>query len=226
MKKSYNFIFIDINNIIFDEKTEIKDGDELKKEIKEKFEFIDSIINHFIENQILIDIEKEEKYSVKRNSFIYQIDNGIMKKYQFLLLRKIIKDIFNIEIDAIFLVLDLEKGSDEELLKQLVEKIINNSKTKLYFLGIYKSKNKIEIKKENIFDLFIDQDQQVDHKYTEININNEDKDEINEAIDKFIEEAMFDVYISEKETNFENLKKGASVKDIGENNSISGCVII
>ena len=226
MKKSYNFIFIDINNIIFDEKTEIKDGDELKKEIKEKFEFIDSIINHFIENQILIDIEKEENYLFKKSSFIYQIDNGIMKKYQFLLLRKIIKDIFNIEIDAIFLVLDLEKGSDEELLKQLVEKIINNSKTKLYFLGIYKSKNKIEIKKENIFDLFIDQDQQVDHKYTEININNEDKDEINEAIDKFIEEAMFDVYISEKETNFEDLKKGASVKDIGENNSISGCVII
>ncbi len=37
---------------------------------------------------------------------------------------------------------------------------------------------------------------------------------------------MFDVYISEKETNFEDLKKGASVKDIGENNSISGCVII
>ena len=226
MKKIYNFIFLDVNNIILDEKAEIKDGDELKKEIKEKFEFTDSIINHFIENQILIDIEKEEKYSVKRNSFIYQIDNGIMKKYQFLLLRKIIKDIFNIEIDAIFLVLDLEKGSDEELLKQLVEKIINNSKTKLYFLGIYKSKNKIEIKKENIFDLFIDQDQQVDHKYTEININNEDKDEINEAIDKFIEEAMFDVYISEKEKNFEGLKKVKAIDDKNENNSISGCVII
>ena len=149
-----------------------------------------------------------------------------MKKYQFLLLRKIIKDIFNIEIDAIFLVLDLEKGSDEELLKQLVEKIINNSKTKLYFLGIYKSKNNIEIKKENIFDLFIDQDQQVDHKYTEININNEDKDEINEAIDKFIEEEMFDVYISEKEKNFEGLKKVKEIDDKNENNSISGCVII
>ena len=226
MKKIYNFIFLDVNNIILDEKAEIKDGDELKKEIKEKFEFTDSIINHFIENQILIDIEKEEKYLVKRSSFIYQIDNGIMKKYQFLLLRKIIKDIFNIEIDAIFLVLDLEKGSDEELLKQLVEKIINNSKTKLYFLGIYKSKNKIEIKKENIFDLFIDQDQQVDHKYTEININNEDKDEINEAIDKFIEEAMFDVYISEKEKNFEGLKKVKAIDDKNEDNSISGCVII
>ena len=122
--------------------------------------------------------------------------------------------------------MDLEKGSDEELLKQLVEKIINNSKTKLYFLGIYKSKNKIEIKKENIFDLFIDQDQQVDHKYTEININNEDKDEINEAIDKFIEEAMFDVYISEKEKNFEGLKKVKAIYDKNENNSISGCVII
>ena len=226
MKKSYNFIFIDINNIIFDEKTEIKDGDELKKEIKEKFEFIDSIINHFIENQILIDIEKEENYLFKKSSFIYQIENGIMKKFQFLLFRKIMNNIFNIEIDAIFIVLDLEKGKDEELLNKLVEKIINNPKIKLYFLGIYKSKNNIELKRENIFDIFIDIDQQVEHKYTEININNEDKDEINEAIDKFIEEAMFDVYISEKEINFEDLKKGASVKDIGENNSISGCVII
>ena len=69
MKKIYNFIFLDVNNIILDEKAEIKDGDELKKEIKEKFEFIDSIINHFIENQILIDIEKEEKIFGKEKQF-------------------------------------------------------------------------------------------------------------------------------------------------------------
>ena len=37
---------------------------------------------------------------------------------------------------------------------------------------------------------------------------------------------MFDVYISEKEKNFEGLKKVKAIDDKNENNSISGCVII
>ena len=45
MNKSFKLYFLDINNIILDEKVEINNDDELKIEIKEKFEFIESIIN-------------------------------------------------------------------------------------------------------------------------------------------------------------------------------------
>ena len=54
MNKSFKLYFLDINNIILDEKVEINNDDELKIEIKEKFEFIESIINNFIENHILV----------------------------------------------------------------------------------------------------------------------------------------------------------------------------
>ena len=43
---SFKIIFFDINKTIIDEKKVIKDGDELKKEIKERFKFLDSIINN------------------------------------------------------------------------------------------------------------------------------------------------------------------------------------
>ena len=223
MKKSYKFIFLDINNIILDEKTEIKEGDELSKKIQEKFEFTESIINNFIDNHILIDVEKEEKYSEKINNFIYPIENEIMKRYQFILVRKITKDIFNAEYDASFIIVDLEKGNDLEILKNLIEKILDFGDIKLYFLGIYKSKKNIEI---NIGDFFIDQEQQNDYKYEEININNEDKEQINEKIDKFIEKALFDVYNSEKENDQNFFKIEKFSKDDGENQSISGCKII
>ena len=85
MNKSFKLYFLDINNIILDEKVEINNDDELKIEIKEKFEFIESIINNFIENHILVDIEDEEKNLVKMTSFIYQIEKGVMKTYKFFL---------------------------------------------------------------------------------------------------------------------------------------------
>ena len=225
MNKSFKFIFFDINNIITNEKEQIKEGDELKNEIKEKFVFINSIIDNFIDNHILVDVEKEEKFSVYQTSFIYQIENGIMQNFRFFLFRQIINDIFNIEVDAFFIVLNLEKNNNKELLEKLFSHIINNCKIKVYFLGIYESNNNIITTKENISDLFIDEEQPIDYKYKEININKE-KDDINEKIDKFIEEAMLDVYTIEKENNFEGSSKGTIGKDRNDNNSVSGCLII
>jgi hypothetical protein len=54
MEDSYNLIFLDINNIIFDEIFEINEGENLKEEVKEKFEFISSIIKNFVDNHILV----------------------------------------------------------------------------------------------------------------------------------------------------------------------------
>ena len=69
MDDSYKIIFLDINNIIADEIVDMKDGDDIKHEVKEKFEFLSSIINNFIDNHILVDIEKEENYIFHLTSF-------------------------------------------------------------------------------------------------------------------------------------------------------------
>ena len=218
MNKSFKLYFLDINNIILDEKVEINNDDELKIEIKEKFEFIESIINNFIENHILIDIEEEEKNLVKMTSFIYQIEKGVMKTYKFFLFRKIMDEIFNIEVDAFFVVVDLEKDSSK-LLKTIIDEIIKGTNIKFYILGFYKSKSDIKISKEKLEDLFEDKEQ-IEYKYSEIN-NNEEKDEIQQKIDKFIEQAMLDIYLTEKEGNG-NLKNDKNQID----KAASKCIIM
>ena len=218
MNKSFKLYFLDINNIILDEKVEINNDDELKIEIKEKFEFIESIINNFIENHILVDIEDEEKNLVKMTSFIYQIEKGVMKTYKFFLFRKIMDEIFNIEVDAFFVVVDLEKDSSK-LLKTIIDEIIKGTNIKFYILGFYKSKSDIKISKEKLEDLFEDKEQ-IEYKYSEIN-NNEEKDEIQQKIDKFIEQAMFDIYLTEKEGNG-NLKNDKNQID----KAASKCIIM
>ena len=218
MNKSFKLYFLDINNIILDEKVEINNDNELKIEIKEKFEFIESIINNFIENHILVDIEEEEKNLVKMTSFIYQIEKGVMKTYKFFLFRKIMDEIFNIEVDAFFVVVDLEKDSSK-LLKTIIDEIIKGTNIKFYILGFYKSKSDIKISKEKLEDLFEDKEQ-IEYKYSEIN-NNEEKDEIQQKIDKFIEQAMFDIYLTEKEGNG-NLKNDKNQID----KAASKCIIM
>ena len=226
MKKSLKLIFLDINNIILDEKIKLEDGDELKKDIQEKFEFIHSIIDNFKNNQILIDLETEEKYSVQQNSFIYQIEEGVMQNYKFILYRQLINNIFNFEIEAFFIVIDLEKEFVNELLEKIINKISENTKIKMYILGIYKSKNEVKLTKEKIDDLFVDQKQTIDYKYIEVNIN-DDKEDINQKIDNFIEEAMLDVYKAEKESdNFEVPKKKKFSNKETDNVADSVCMII
>ena len=226
MKKSLKLIFLDINNIILDEKIKLEDGDELRKDIQEKFEFIHSIIDNFKNNQILIDLETEEKYSVQQNSFIYQIEEGVMQNYKFILYRQLINNIFNFEIEAFFIVIDLEKEFVNELLEKIINKISENTKIKMYILGIYKSKNDVKVTKEKIDDLFVDQKQTIDYKYIEVNIN-DDKEDINQKMDNFIEEAMLDVYKAEKENdNFEVPKKKKFSHKETDNVADSVCMII
>ena len=197
--------------------------DELEIEIKEKFKFIESIINNFVENHILIDIEIEEKNLIKMTSFIYQTEKGVMKNYKFFIFRKIEDEMFNNDVDAFFLVVDLEKDS-KKLLEALISEIIKKAKINLYFLGYYKSKNDIKITKDEIEDLIENDAQEIEYKYSEIDINNEDKDEINHKINEFIEQAMSDIYVSEKD---DNSKKDKMENDKDVNNfSGSHCKII
>ena len=124
---SFKIIFFDINKTIIDEKKVIKDGDELKKEIKERFKFLDSIINNFIDTHLLIDVENEEKFSLKQTYFIYQIEKGVTKSYYFYLVRKLDIKIFNNIINAVFIIIDLEKDNSIELLGRILSKTEDNT---------------------------------------------------------------------------------------------------
>ena len=222
MKDSYKIIFLDINNIISDEIVDIKDGDELRPEVKKNFQFMTSIINQFIDNHILVDIENEENFIFQLTSFIFQVETGLMKKYKFYLFRQLSESI-NIDIDALFIIINLEKEYSKDLVEKIIEDATNNSKVKIYVLGYYKSINDIVITKDKISNLFTDQEK-IDYKYNEIDLTNGNKDDINEQIDKYIEKMMLDIYSEEKGKNSEEINQAESLGKDG--NSDSHCNII
>ena len=224
MKDSYNIIFLDINNIISDEIVEIKDGEELKPEVKENFEFITSIINQFIDNHILVDVENEENFIFQLTSFIFQVETGLMKKYKFYLFRQLNESI-NIDIDALFIIINLEKEYSKDLVIKLIEDATNNSKIKIYALGYYNSVNDIVITKDKIESLFTDQEQKIDFKYNQINITNGNMSYINDIINKYIEKMMLDIYSEEKGKMSDELVHTESLAR-HDSNSDSHCVIL
>ena len=75
-------------------------------------------------------------------------------KYDFrdgILLEKVVykDEMFNNDVDAFFIVVDLEKDC-KKLLETLISEIIKEAKINLYFLGYYKSKKDIKITKDYI----------------------------------------------------------------------------
>ena len=214
---SYKIIFLDINNIIEEENVELKDNDELKPEIKEKFKISSSIIDTFIENHILVDVEKEEKFSYHLTSFIHRIDKNKIKTYKFYLFRQIVEDI-NIDSNACLIILNEEKELPIELLNKIIAIISENKiyNLKISFLGYYKIKDSIITTEGNIEQLFNEKNILTDYKYTKVDLNNQDINEV-KKINDCIEELMKEIYE-------ENI--GKKRKDKGDNNADSNCILI
>ena len=214
---SYKIIFLDINNIIGEKNVELKNDDELKPEIKEKFGISSSIIDNFIENHILVDIEKEENYSYHLTSFIYKIDKNKIKTYKFYLYRQINEEI-NTEFNACLILINSEKELPIQLLNKIMA-IITKKKIdnlKISILGYYKSNNSIITNDKIIDKLFKEKNILIDYKYLEVDLNKQNLKGENE-ITTFIEELMNEIY----EDN-----NGKIRKDKGENNSESNCILI
>jgi len=212
MDDSFKIIFLDINNIIPEENVELTDGDDLKPEIKEKCEVINSILDNFIENNILVDVEKEEKYSFQVTSFIYRLDKTTIKTYKFYLFRQINENI-NIDISAFCIFFNLEKECSKELVETLIGLIEKMDIINICILGYYKSKNNIVTTKENIEELLKDENgTPIDHKYLEIELNKESENQVNE----YIGELMKEIYN----------EGGKKINDIGDRNAQSGCILI
>ena len=76
----------------------------------------------------------------------------------------------------------------------ILENIINN--IKIYILGYYKSKNNIVTKKEKIVGFFGDEIEEIENKYLDVELNNENKSKIiNEHIEKLMNEIFEENYI-------------------------------
>ena len=216
---SYKIIFLDINNIIGEKNVELKNDDELKPEIKEKFEISSSIIDNFIENHILVDVEKEENYIYHLTSFIYKIDKNKIKTYKFYLYRQIDEKI-NIEFNACLILINLEKELPIELLNKIMAIITHKEifNLKISILGYYKSNNSKITTSEYIDQLINEKNADIDYKYLEVDLNKQDLKEVNE-ITNFIEELVKEIYE-------DNNGIGRTKREKGENNAASNCILI
>ena len=216
---SYKIIFLDINNIIGEKNVELKNDDELKPEIKEKFEISSSIIDNFIENHILVDVEKEENYIYHLTSFIYKIDKNKIKTYKFYLYRQIDEKI-NIEFNACLILINLEKELPIELLNKIMAIITHKEifNLKISILGYYKSNDSKITTSEYIDQLINEKNADIDYKYLEVDLNKQDLKEVNE-ITTFIEELAKEIYEDNNGT-------GRKKREKGENNAASNCILI
>ena len=179
MSNSLELIFFDINNIIYediyeeDEKkmNEDEENEEIKR-IPNKEKLLPyKIIEHFLYNIILIDLEIEESEKYNTYSFIYQVQRGIAKQCKLYLFKSLCQEAFNVNSNGLFIFCELQNEKTEELLDKLIE-FIKKSCTKdikLYIIGVIYPNKKNILTKENIKDLF--DEEGIDYKYDEININ-------------------------------------------------------
>ena len=162
-----SLVFFDVNDI---EEEENKNNNQIN--IKEN-SLLAKSIEHFIQNHILIDLEKEKYKNYFEYSFIYQIEKGIAKKIKLLLFSKIVHETFTIDSHSLFILIDLAKEKSKEYLNKVIESIkrISPHDIRINILGIIFSKNNNPIlNKENIIELFNDDETRL--KYNEINYNN------------------------------------------------------
>ena len=181
MSQSIEIVFIDINN--FDEKEE-KEKEKKEEDSKKKKTILFKILDHFIENAIMIDIETKENEYYYEYSFIYQIEKGIAKQFKFHLFTKLKQD-FIIDSNALFILCDLENKKTKSLLEIMIENIKNIylKGFKTYILGIKRTNNKTALNENKITAMFVNEDIEVEYKEVNFNDNNEINNNINSKVD-------------------------------------------
>ena len=221
--KSINILFFDINNIIIED----TDSQQEEKKIDENKEnnIANKAIKHFINNHILIDKETDEFDAYFECNFIYQIEENITKKCNFYLFSKVDLETFSVDINGIFIFCDLDNDKNEELFKTVIENIKKKcpSDIRIFILGMA-SKKETKINKDTILGLFNEEEMVCEFNEIDMNINennennNENKDdkseEIFKAIDKYIEDAMNNIY-----KNTDSEKPSFSMNNSYNNNS-------
>ena len=108
LSNNLEILIFDINNFE-DEENDNNIKEKKEKDIKNKEELLSyKAITHFLENHIILDMEKEENEDYNEYSFIYQIQKGITKQCKFYLFSRVVQETFTIDSNALLIFSDLE----------------------------------------------------------------------------------------------------------------------
>ena len=224
MSNSLELIFFDINNIVYediyeeDEKKmndEEEENEEKIKKIPKKEKLIPyKIIEHFLYNIILIDLEIEESEKFNTYSFIYQVQRGIAKQCKLYLFKSLCQEAFNVNSNGLFIFCELQNEKTEELLDKLIEFIKKTSikDIKLYIIGVMYPNKKNLLTEENIKNLF--DEEGIDYKYDEIIINPNN----NSKLDDSKSNNNISIDIKNEDNNINNI---INIKNEDEDNNIN-----
>lgn len=209
MSHKLEIVFFDLkdsNEGNNEENNENDENDENKSEIFNKENSLSyKIIEHFLSNNIIIDLEKEECGKFNIFSFIYQVQKGIAKQCKFYLFNGVCEEAFNIDSNGIFILCILNNEKTKELFEKVIEYVKKTcpQDIKLFIVGIISSKNKNNLNKLDIPELIKEED--IDYKYKEINLSdnhNNGENNINNEKKNIILEDKNDNNIDNK--NIEN----------------------
>ena len=225
MSNSLELIFFDINNIIYediyeeDEKKmndEEEENEEKIKKIPKKEKLIPyKIIEHFLYNIILIDLEIEESEKFNTYSFIYQVQRGIAKQCKLYLFKSLCQEAFNVNSNGLFIFCELQNEKTEELLDKLIEFIKKTctKEIKLYIIGVMYPNKKNILTEESIKDLF--DEEGIDYKYDEIIINPNNNSKLNDSKSN---NNIINLDIKNEDNNINNI---INIKKEDEDNNIN-----
>ena len=138
------------------------------------------IIKHFINNNIIIDLEKEECGKFFIYSFIYQIQKGVARQCKFYLFNGLCEEAFKIDSNGIFIFCELNNEKTKELFEKFIEYVKKTcpQDIKLFIVGIISSRNQNNLNKIDIPELL--KEEEIDYKYKEINLNDNQNNNIND----------------------------------------------
>ena len=229
MSNSLELIFFDINNIVYEdiyEENEKKMNDE-EEENEEKIKKIPKkeklipykIIEHFLYNIILIDLDIEESEKFNTYSFIYQVQRGIAKQCKLYLFKSLCQEAFNVNSNGLFIFCELQNEKTEELLDKLIEFIKKTctKDIKLYIIGVMYPNKKNILTEENIKDLF--DEEGIDYKYDEIIINPNNSSKLDDS--KSNNNISIDIKNEDNNINIINIKKEDEDNNINNINNIN-----
>ena len=175
-------LIFDINNFEDEENDNIA-KEKKEKDIKNKEELLSyKAITHFLENHIILDMEKEENEDYNEYSFIYQIQKGITKQCKFYLFSRVTQESFTIDSNSLLIFYDLEDENSKELSKKVIENIkkICQQDIRIYIFGIINGNKECVLDQESIINLYKEED--INIKYNQISIKEDNINKNNEGI--------------------------------------------
>ena len=225
MSHKLEIVIFDLKDINEENNDDNNENNENKSEIFNKENSLSyKIIEHFINNNIIIDLETEECGKFHIYSFIYQVQKGIAKQCKFYLFNDLCEEAFKIDSNGIFIFCELNNEKTKEFLEELIEYVKKTcpQDIKLFIVGIISSRNQNNLNKINIPELI--KEEEIDYKYKEINLNdnqnniNNHKNNINNEKNNIILDDKSDNNIEKEDNNKEDENNQNNKNEIIVNN--------